>query len=80
MRSGQLILHGVEDTDLISILEMKKQHPSLFYLNLQPIQTQLKPDAGEIYNNVIVVWDHVDGLAAIVELLNRLTREQVKSG
>jgi len=78
MRSGQLILHGVEDTDLISILEMKKQHPSV-YLNLQPIQTQLKPGRGEIYNNVIVVWDHVDGLAAIVELLNRLSREQVES-
>jgi hypothetical protein len=77
MLTGTLTLNGIDDAQLIIVLQVKEQFPFLQF-NPQGMQPAPRPGppnqrAKCHYNNVAVSWGQDDGLTAIKELLTRLT-------
>jgi hypothetical protein len=72
--TGTLQLSGIDDANLVTILQVKEQYPILTF-SPQQMQTAAVPGQvpKQIYNNVLIGWGQGDGLAALKELLNRLT-------
>jgi hypothetical protein len=72
--TGTLTLNGIDDAKLVTILQVKEQFPMLLFAPqaMQPIPPP-GPQAKQVYNNAQISWSQGDGLAAIKELLNRLT-------
>ncbi len=75
MITGQIVLNGIDDKDLIIILEVKERHPTLTFSpnNLQPAQGGQQPQR---YNNALFTWQQGDGLEAVKEMLRRLTEQK----
>jgi hypothetical protein len=71
---GQITLNGLEDHEMTILYQEKEKHP---FLVLNPQVMQMINQPGNVpkqtYNNVQIVWQQGDGLAAIIELLRRLS-------
>lgn len=79
VKSGNITINGITDEDLIKMLEVKKRHEVDLTFDprqLQPVMEgpnqQQQHQAG--YNNAILGWKTEDGLKAVLEILEHLTR------
>lgn len=87
MKSGQITINGINDKELIAILQVKERYEGSVQFQpnmLQPGQPQpqrpgqaTQPYAGkQLYNNVILGFGDEKGLQGIREILNTLTEAQ----
>jgi hypothetical protein len=77
MHSGSITLNGVNDKDLVKILEIKIKHEKSFQFNPQPMQVvgTNQPNI-MLYNNVIFSWQGDDGLEAVHSLISMLLKKE----
>lgn len=75
--SGSVTINGINDKELIIVLEVKERHEGKMGFN--PQQMQAANTAGnplkQIYNNVILTWQEHVGLDGVKEILHRLSTE-----
>src|SRR4029450_10828555 len=74
MITGSLTLNGLDDEDMQLIFEMRAKTPLLFNPSGTTIRTKGHIQA---YNNVVMGWTEGSGLAAVMEILNRLNEVTV---
>src|SRR5258708_30218798 len=78
MIAGSLNLNGLEDEDMQLMFEMREKTPLLFNPSGTTIRTKpgvaAKPGHIQAYNNVVMGWTEGSGLAAVMEILKKLSR------
>jgi hypothetical protein len=80
MKSGKLTLNGIDDKELVKILEVKMRHEGTLQFpanEMQPGQIQRQgggPTPG--YNNVNLSFNNEQGLEAVKEILHHLTEKK----
>jgi len=76
MGSGQLMINGITDADLIMILKVKEGSKGLGFSpqSLQPAQIQTAPNmqASPGYNNCILIWNNPETLKSVYTILHKL--------
>jgi hypothetical protein len=86
MLSGNIIVNGIDDKQLIILLKVKLQHEQSLIFNpggLQPVPGQPQrpgqpaqpPNHQQSYNNAQVSWNNESGLKAVKQLLHELTEK-----
>ncbi len=85
--TGNLVLDGVSDKELVKILEVKVHHERLEF-NPQQMQigyqqeaprSSRQPIQKQIYNNVVLQWKDEEGLKAIQEIVRLVQKKDEKS-
>jgi hypothetical protein len=74
MTSGNLVVNGITELQLIKILEFKslREGQFLFAVNaLQPISSN-----PVMYNNAAFAWKDDNGLTAVLELMSTLNQQK----
>jgi hypothetical protein len=86
--TGNLVLNGITDAELVKILEVKIRHENFLHFNPQQIQPfqgtppqpgrpQPQPQHGkQAYNNVVLAWTTENGLEAVQEIVHFLLRKE----
>jgi hypothetical protein len=84
--NGSLVLNGVNDAELVTILEVKLRHENSLNFNpqqLQPVVQQQQPGrpqppqvGKQAYNNVVLTWATENGLEAVQEIIHLLLRKE----
>jgi hypothetical protein len=82
---GTIVLNGINDHHLRTILTIKIEHEGALVFNpnqMQPYVPQPvrpghvpQPTHEQLYNNVVITWTTEAGLRAVKELLHRLTEK-----
>jgi hypothetical protein len=84
MKTGQLMVNGISDRELIKILEVKERHEGSLIFNPAQMQANMQvqhPNRPPVqqkeaaYNNVILQFTDDKGLKAVREILHHLTEE-----
>lgn len=77
--TGNLVLNGLEDADLVKLLQIKMRHEQFLNYSPQQMQPQRQqtPQGGrEWYNNVTLGWNGEQGLVAVQEAIEILLRKE----
>ncbi|HEX9224842.1 MAG TPA: hypothetical protein VF860_16035 [Candidatus Acidoferrales bacterium] len=76
MFTGQVVINGVNDKDLVKILEVKIKHERSLQLNPQQLQVvgTSQPNV-MVYNNVVLGWQNEDGLEAVHSIISILLKK-----
>ncbi len=77
--SGNVVVNGITDVELVKILEIKIRHEGKFTFNpqqLQPNQVNVGGKVQSIYNNAVFAWQNEQGLAAVHEVLSYLLKKE----
>jgi hypothetical protein len=80
MTNGSVILNGLTDKQLVTVLETKIRHEGVVLFNPQLIQqVQLNPPKPGVLlnNNVIVGWSTEAGFKAVIELQAELLNHRL---
>ncbi len=77
MITGSITLDGLDDRDLIVIMEVKQRHEGKLTFRPEQMQTvsQVNPPKS-IYNKAILFWNDNSSMDGIKEILNRLSGER----
>lgn len=77
MITGSVIINGVNDKDLVKILDVKIKHETTLMFNPQQMQvlTQGNPPR-QFYNNVNLNWQNEDGLEAVHQIISILLKKE----
>lgn len=79
--SGSLSINGIEDRELIKILEVKSRTEGSFIFNPQALQAQgAQGGRPAYYNNVSLGWNTEAGLNAAHEILTFLLKKEADRG
>jgi hypothetical protein len=87
MLTGNIVINGVDDKQLRTLLTVKIEHEGSLIFNpqqLQPVpsqpqrpgypqQPQPQPPHEQVYNNATVAWINETGLKGVLQLLHKLT-------
>lgn len=90
MLTGTVIINGIDDQQLRTLLTVKIEHEQALVFNpnqLQPIthsrsqphqpgQPPAQPMQEQRYNNAVLTWNNEAGLKAVKEVLDRLTNHK----
>ena len=77
--TGSLTINGLEDADLVKLLEIKMRHEQALNYSpqqMQPQRVQTPQGVREFYNNVVLSWNGEQGLAAVQEAIETLLRKE----
>jgi len=82
--SGQLVLNGITDSELVKILDIKIKNENVLNFNpaqMQPGISNLGGKQTHVYNSVVLGWLNEQGLQAVQDVVQTLlTKEgQVKA-
>jgi hypothetical protein len=76
--SGNIVLNGITDKEMVKIWEFKAQHSTAFSFNPQ----QFQPSGNQgtpFYNNVSFAWAGEPGLKVMHEILGYLLKKEEKA-
>jgi len=80
MKSGKLTINGIDDKELIKILEVKTRHEGALQFPANEMQPAQIPRQGGApvpgYNNVNLSFNNEAGLEAVKEILHILTEKK----
>ena len=75
MTSGQVIINGVSDEEMILIFQAKEKAEGKFAFTPTNIQIQQMPQTGkQQYNNIAFYWNSSEGAKLIASLLADLAK------
>jgi hypothetical protein len=78
--NGSVTVNGINDRELVRILEIKVRHEQSLTFNpqqLQPIAGQQgQPIQPQHYNNAIFTWKNEDGLEGLREIVVMLLKKE----
>jgi protein-arginine kinase len=80
--NGTLILNGIQDPELVKILEVKMRHEQSLGFNPQQLQlgnVMHQGKAAQVYNNVNLGWSNENGLEAVQEIVHFLLKKEEKA-
>jgi hypothetical protein len=85
MLNGTIVINGIDDKQLITLLRVKLQHEQSLVFNpsglqqvsqpQRPGQPAPPPNHQQAYNNAQVSWNSESGLKAVKQLLHELTEK-----
>jgi hypothetical protein len=70
--NGTVVLNGINDKDLVKILEVKIRHERIVQFNPQQMQVVGTQQGTQIYNNVVLNWQNEEGLKAVHQVISIL--------
>jgi hypothetical protein len=89
MLTGNIVINGVDDKQLRTLLTVKIEHEGSLFFNPQHLQPVPRPNqpqrpgyppqpppqtsTEQVYNNATVTWTNEAGLKAVKQLLHELT-------
>ena len=78
MTSGNLVINGITELQLIKILEFKSSHEGQFLFGVNALQPIQAPQANSptLYNNAAFSWRDDVGLKAVLELVTALLNQE----
>ncbi|MGH9432637.1 MAG: hypothetical protein ACRD3T_13930 [Terriglobia bacterium] len=81
--NGSITINGVDDKELVAILEIKVKHEQALDFNPQQLQPVLnnqtrQPIQPQTYNNAVFTWKSEDGLQAVREIVSMLLKIEKK--
>jgi hypothetical protein len=77
--SGQLVLNGITDPELVKILDIKIKNEVVLNFNPAQMQSGVSNLGGKqthLYNNVVLGWTSEQGLQAIQDLVQILLKKE----
>lgn len=75
MTSGQVIINGVSDEEMIVIFQAKEKAGGKFAFTPTNIQIQQMPQPGkQQYNNIAFYWNSPEGAKLVASLLAELAK------
>jgi len=80
--NGNVILNGIQDAELVKILEVKMRHEQSLNFNPQAMQVQYINQGGknvQSYGNVTLQWSNEQGLEAVLEIVRFLLKKEEKA-
>jgi hypothetical protein len=84
MLTGNIVINGIDDKQLVTLLKVKIEHEASFYFSPNSLQPATQPQRPgqppapqreQVYNNATVAWSTEDGLKAVKHLLHELTEK-----
>jgi len=82
MKSGNLVLNGIADQELVKLLDVKIRHESSLTFNPQQMAVAAQTIQGKhtnVYNNVVLGWSDEKGLEAVQEIVQFLLKKDEKA-
>jgi hypothetical protein len=75
--TGTVVINGVNDKDLVKILDIKIKHETSVFFNPQQLQaiSQGNPPQ-QVYNNVVLNWQNEDGMEAVHQIISTLLKKE----
>jgi len=77
--TGNLTLNGIDDRELVKILEIKIAHEKTLNFSPQAMQPQVTPNKPPYYNNVQLHWTTEDGLTAVHKIVEFLLNKKAEA-
>jgi hypothetical protein len=71
MNAGNMVVNGITERQLITILQFKVAHEGQFSFSPQSLQP-VTPPPNVTYNNAAFSWANDDQLRLVIQLLNSL--------
>ena len=76
--SGNIVLNGISDKEMVRIWEFKAQHGNAFTFNPQQFQS-VTNQGTPYYNNVTFQWNGEAGLKIMHEVLGYLLKKEERA-
>jgi len=77
---GSVVVNGIDDKELVRILEIKTKHEKSLIFNPQQLQTVIgagnKPVEPQHYNNATFAWKDEEGLEAVFQIVSMLLKKE----
>lgn len=77
--SGNIVLNGVTDEEMVKIWEFKARNDKAFHFNPAQFQVVTANQPRTTYNNVNFTWNGESGLNVMHEILGYLLKKEGKA-
>jgi hypothetical protein len=74
--SGSVTINGINDAELVTILEIKMRHEKSLNFNPQQLQPAAISPGVAGYNNAILHWNSEEGLEAVRQIILTLLKKE----